>query len=110
MATATVPPLPRPPSKPRKARITRLPRRRWPTPWQWVVFALQVMLVAMVEIGDDIVRGIIIRPNTQEALCNARDVAAFEASHGFFVEPAVQHFFEHPHDMFGFVLTWGAVT
>lgn len=85
------------------------PRRTLPSLWQWAVFALQVAIVSMVEVGDDILRGNIWRPNAREALANARDVATFEASHGFFVEPAMQHFFEQSHHLWGFVLTWADV-
>jgi hypothetical protein len=84
--------------------------RSMPSPWQWAIFALQVVIVSMVEVGDDIWRGNFSRPNAPEAMANARDVAAFEAGHGFFVEPALQHFFEQSHHLWGFVLTWGAVT
>jgi hypothetical protein len=84
--------------------------RSMPSPWQWAIFALQVVIVSMVEVGDDILRGNFWRPNAQQALANARDVASFETTHGFFVEPALQRFFEQSHHLWGFVLTWGAVT
>src|SRR5579859_7191091 len=88
-----------------KSRETAVPvRPAWPSPWQWALFALQVVLVSMVEVGDDILRGNFWRPNAHEALSNARDVATFEAGHGFFVEPALQHFFEQSHHLWGFVL------
>jgi hypothetical protein len=57
---------------------------------QWLIFAAQVLLVAMVELGDDMIRGNISRPNTSEALRHARDVIHFEAGHGFFLEPSLQ--------------------
>ncbi len=85
-------------------------QRSLPTLRQWGLFALQVLIVSMVEVGDDILRGNVWRPNAQEALRNARNVASFEASHGFFVEPALQHFFEHSHQIGAFVLTWVDVT
>jgi hypothetical protein len=71
-----------------------------------LLFGLQALLVVMVELGDDILRGNVWRPSAMEALRNARDVAGFEASHGFFVEPALQTFFRHAHDVFGLMLTW----
>jgi hypothetical protein len=81
-------------------------RRRWPTRCEWLLFVLQVVLVVMVEVGDDILRGNFWRPNPAESMQNARDVAAFEASHGFFVEPALQHFLERSHDLLGVLVTW----
>ncbi|HEX6510330.1 MAG TPA: phosphatase PAP2 family protein, partial [Chloroflexota bacterium] len=84
--------------------------RVWPSAWQWVLFAMQVVIVAMVEVGDDVIRGNFWRPDTREALGHARDVATFEASHGFFVEPRLQYFFEQTHHLFGITLTWAAIT
>lgn len=81
-------------------------RRAWPSGKEWLLFALQALLVAMVELGNDILRGNVWRPDAVEALHNARQVAGFEHDHGFFVEPAAQTFFEHAHHLFGFVLTW----
>lgn len=85
-------------------------RRALPSLWQWSIFVFQVIVVSMVEVSDDIWRGNLSRPNARVALTNARDVASFEARHGFFVEPALQHFFEQSHHLWGFVLTWTAVT
>ncbi|MBV9281727.1 MAG: phosphatase PAP2 family protein [Chloroflexi bacterium] len=87
----------------------RLPARRWPTGREWLLFAVQVLLVAMVEVGDDILRGNIWRPDAMEALANARKVASFEWSHDLFVEPGLQSYFQHPHRLFGFLLTWPEV-
>ena len=84
-------------------------RRLWPTSREWLLFATQAILVAMVELGNDIVRGNLWRPDALEALHNARQVARFEAAHGLFVEPALQTFFRHAHHLFGFVLTWSDV-
>jgi hypothetical protein len=81
-----------------------------PSPWQWAVFALQVVLVAMVEVSDDVLAGNFWRPNPQEAFRHARDIATFEAQHGFFIEPALQRFFEHTHHIGDLVITWAAVT
>lgn len=111
MATAQLPPhepIERAPHD--SSASIRSAGRSLPSPWQWVIFALQVIIVSMVEVGDDILRGNVWRPNAREALTHARDVASFEASHGFFVEPALQHFFERSHHLWGFVLTWGDVT
>jgi hypothetical protein len=111
MATAQLPPLDYAESPPEdSAASVASVHSAWPSPWQWALFALQVLLVSMVEVGDDILRGNFWRPSAHEAFTNARDVARFEAVHGFFVEPALQHFFEQSHHLWGFVLTWSAVT
>ena len=90
----------------------RLVRRRWrwPTPREWLMFAAQVLLVGMVETGNDIVAGNLVPPNAGEAVHHARSVAAFEASHGFFVEPAIQQFFAHSPHILGILLSWHLVT
>lgn len=114
MATAQLPspqPAPETPEPSSLAQAGSAPARRaLPTAWQWAIFAFQVLLVSMVEVGDDILRGNFWRPDAQQAFSNAQDVATFEASHGFFVEPALQQFFERSHHLWGFVLTWGDVT
>jgi PAP2 superfamily len=111
MATAQLPPLEHLEIVPETEVEPPAPSgRSRPSAWQWAIFALQVLIVSMVEVGDDIWRGNFSRPNAPEAMAHARDVAAFEAGHGFFVEPALQHFFQQSHHLWGFVLTWGAVT
>jgi hypothetical protein len=111
MATAQLSPLDFEDRSPEDSAVpSAVAHSRWPSPWQWALFALQVFLVSMVEVGDDILRGNVWRPNAREALTNARDVASFEAGHGFFVEPSLQHFFQQSHNLWGFVLTWPAVT
>jgi len=84
-------------------------RHTWPTPWEWLAFAAQVLLVAMVEVGNDIFRGNFVRPDAAEAIQDAQQVATFEAQHGFFIEPALQRFFERSHDVLGFLVTWPAI-
>ncbi len=91
------------------SRISSARFRCWPTGREWLLFAAQALLVVMVELGDDIVRGNFWRPNALEALHNAQQVARVEAVHGFFVEPAAQTFFRHAHHLFGLVLTWSDV-
>jgi membrane-associated phospholipid phosphatase len=81
----------------------------WPTPREWLLFAVQALLVVMIELGNDILRGNFFPPNAPEALSHARQIAHFEAAHGFFLEPAVQTFFERSHHLLGLVLTWSAV-
>lgn len=100
MATAQLPPLEHLEIIPETEGAPSAPSgRSRPGAWQWAIFALQVLIVSMVEVGDDIWRGNFSRPNAPEAMAQARDVAAFEAGHGFFVEPALQHFFEQSHHL-----------
>ncbi|MBV9282540.1 MAG: phosphatase PAP2 family protein [Chloroflexi bacterium] len=51
----------------------------------------------MLDVGDDIVRGDLDPPDVRAALQNAQQVAQFEQAHGFFVEPALQLWFQHAH-------------
>jgi membrane-associated phospholipid phosphatase len=58
------------------------------------------------EITDDIGRGFFSQHGTLQGVQNARNVVAFEAAHGFWVEPAWQTFFQHTHRLFLWTLTW----
>ena len=60
---------------------------------EWVLFTVQILLVGMVQVSDDIIRGNFWHADPGQALRNAHDVATFEARHGFFVEPAIQTFY-----------------
>ena len=75
---------------------------------QWFWFALQLLAVAALQFGDDIVRGNIDPPNMQEAIRHAQEVAHLEQAHGFFVEPALQLSIRHSHALFG-LLSYGLV-
>jgi hypothetical protein len=69
-------------------------------------FAAQALLVVMIELGNDIIRGNLFPPNAVEALRNARRVVSFEEAHDLFVEPATQVFFRHAHDVLGLPVSW----
>lgn len=77
-----------------------------PTPREWVQFWIQVVCVAMVEIGNDIFRGNFVRPDPARALRNAHDIIAFESQHGFFAEPAIQLLFRHSPVVLGIPIPW----
>ncbi len=79
--------------------------RRWPTWLEWLLFLGQVALVEIFDAGNDIVRGDIFPPNPAQAIENGRQVAHFEAAHGFFVEPTLYTFFQHTHHVLGIALT-----
>jgi hypothetical protein len=80
-----------------------------PTPRQWLIFALQALLVTLADAGNDIVRGNILPPNPVEAMRHARQVVSFEAAHGLFVEPSLQSFFHHGQHLLGLTVSWAAV-
>jgi len=81
------------------------PYRRWPTWLGWLFFLSQVVIVEIFDAGNDIVRGDIFPPNPAQAIDNARQVAHFEAAHGFFVEPDLYTYFQHTHRVLGISLT-----
>jgi membrane-associated phospholipid phosphatase len=80
------------------------PNRPWSR--QWLLFALQALLVVLVDACNDIFRGNIRPANSIEAMRNARQMVAFEASHGFFVEPGLQIFFRRTQSLLGLTVTW----
>jgi hypothetical protein len=79
-----------------------------PSVRQWLWFALQLLAIAALQFGDDIVRGNINPPNVHEAIRRAQEVARFEQAHGFFIEPALQLWIRHSHALFGLV-SYGTV-
>jgi hypothetical protein len=89
---------------PARSRLRHGPSRR-----QWLLFAMQALLVTVVDASNDIVRGNIFPANEVDALHHARAVASFEAAHGLFVEPAWQSFFHHTRHLFGLTITWAGI-
>lgn len=83
--------------------------RVWPDGRQWLLFVLQLLLVASIELGDDLLRGNLLRPNPALALQHAHQLVHLEAAHHLFWEPALQAFFQQPHPLFGLLLTWPVV-
>src|SRR5579872_2220804 len=76
---------------------------------EWISFALQVAIAIAFEVGDDVARGLISQHGTIQGVDNARKVVAFEAAHGFWVEPAWQTFFLHTHHLFDLTIQWTTV-
>jgi hypothetical protein len=99
-ATGQAAPNETPPPRRKLALATLVPARR-PSFLEWVWFALQLLAIAAVELGDDIFRGDIDPPNAREAIQHAQQVAHFEQAHGFFIEPAIQFWFRQGHALFG---------
>jgi PAP2 superfamily len=71
-----------------------------------VTFLAQCLIAISVELGDDLGRGIFSQHGTLEGVRNAQNIAAFEAAHGLWVEPAWQTFFEKTRHFLILTVTW----
>ncbi len=87
----------------------RTQRTPCPSGHEWLLFAAQALVVVLVDVCNDILRGNIIPPNSAEAIHNAHRIVAFETAHGFFIEPGWQLFFRHAHHLLGLTVTWSDV-
>lgn len=72
----------------------------------WVAFVIQVAIAVSVEVSDDLLRGLVSQHGTLDGIDNARQVVAFEAAHGFWIEPEWQTFFLQTRHIFTLTLTW----
>lgn len=72
----------------------------------WFIFAIQILLVASVELGDDLIRGMVTAHDPRVGMANALRVENFEAAHGIWLEPQMQLFFREPHQILGLTLHW----
>ena len=74
---------------------------------EWLAFLTQAAIAVSVEVGDDIGRGYFFSQHGgPQGLEDAKEVIAFEASHGFWIEPAWQMFFRQTHHIFDLTITW----
>ncbi|GAC1445595.1 MAG: hypothetical protein NVSMB52_07260 [Chloroflexota bacterium] len=80
--------------------------RRHSTVTEWVAFVLQVAIAISFEVGDDVGRALFSQHGTLQGVRNARDVVAFEAAHGLWLEPAWQMFFLQTRHIFTLTVTW----
>jgi membrane-associated phospholipid phosphatase len=80
--------------------VTARPGSR-PAVREWLWFALQLLAIAALQLGDDIIRGNIDPPNVHEAIRHAQEVVHIEGAYGIFVEPAWQLWIRHSHALFG---------
>src|SRR5437588_9192390 len=71
--------------------------RRWPSVREWCWFALQLLLVCSVQIGEDTVRGNLFPSDRAEAEGNAHRIVRFEQGLQLSVEPAWQSAVLHLH-------------
>jgi len=81
-------------------------RQAFPTWPEWGSFLLQILLVVGIELCDDIYHGFISPRPIALPQANAVRVVLFEQSHGFWIEPGIQRYFEHVHHLFGLTITW----
>jgi membrane-associated phospholipid phosphatase len=72
----------------------------------WAAFLVQALIAVSVEVGDDLSRGFVSQHGTAQGIENARQIVAFEAEHGFWIEPSWQLFFEQTHRIWSFSITW----
>lgn len=73
---------------------------------EWLAFFAQVLIAISFEVGDDLGRGLVAQRGTVEGIDDAREVVAFEAAHGFWIEPAWQMFFQQTHRILALSITW----
>src|SRR4051794_35014470 len=99
-----------PPPAGRRTGSSTLVPPTLPSARQWALFFAQIILVALMDAGNDIFRGNIRPANSAEAMRHAHSVVSFESAHGFFLEPAWQSFFEHTRHILGLTVTWANVT
>ncbi|HWE62417.1 MAG TPA: phosphatase PAP2 family protein [Chloroflexota bacterium] len=73
----------------------------------WLYFCLQVALVVGLDIIDEVTHGLFTQTDVQVAETHALHVMEFESLHGFWVEPAIQGFFERTHHLLGLTIGSG---
>lgn len=81
----------------------------FPSWGEWLSFFLQSLFVVLIELSDDITRGFFFPRAVAPTQANAVRVMDFEQDHGFWIEPAVQRFFQHAHSLFGLPIDWSQV-
>lgn len=76
----------------------------------WSTFAGQFILIGVYETANELIRQAISQYGTRAGMENAQHVAAFERTHGFFVEPAWQAALAHTYHLFGLTIGWAQLT
>jgi hypothetical protein len=74
--------------------------------FQWIAFAIQVMIAISFEVADDLTRGFWTQRGTAEGIRDARNLVSFEVSHGLWVEPAWQQTFLQTRHFLAFSISW----
>ncbi|MGH2441864.1 MAG: phosphatase PAP2 family protein [Chloroflexota bacterium] len=93
------------PQAARPLSVGRVSVSAWPSPLQWFLFVLQVLLVEIIDALSDVFRGNIRPASAGPAIQHALAIIRFEKQHGFFWEPVWQIFFRHDHTVLGFTFT-----
>jgi membrane-associated phospholipid phosphatase len=92
------------PNSPASCAIAEPIRRA--TKRDWLYLAGQFGLVAGVELSDDVAHAAHPLSNAASGIQHAGEVMRFEMAHDLWIEPAVQHFFSHPHYLLGHEVGW----
>lgn len=72
----------------------------------WLLFVLQIVLVAGIVLADDLVHLLTGRSNAQQGVLDALRMVRFERLHGLWIEPELQAFFERTHYVLGHAVGW----
>ena len=75
----------------------------------WAGFALQVFIAVFFQVADDVASRFVAYHGAAQGIANAHRLVAFEAAHGFWVEPAWQTFFQHTHRVLLLTVHWSQV-
>jgi len=73
-------------------------------------FAGQIMVIGILDTANELIQQAISQHGTRAGMENARHVAAFERTHGFFVEPAWQQALDHTYHLLGVSIGWAQLT
>lgn len=94
---------------PSRATQVGPPRVALPSWRDWCFFALQIALVASIELVDDGVRGVLAPRDASVAQANALHIMQAEQNLGLWIEPAIQNAFLATHRLFGLLIDQGVL-
>ena len=80
-----------------------------PTLREWARCVALIVLVAGVELSDELAHAFFLPAHKAVALANAVQVERYEIEHGFWIEPGMQHFFAETHHILGLTIRWNFV-
>ena len=86
-----------------------VPHAELPTLREWARCIALMVLVAGVELSDELAHAFFLPARRAVALANAVQVERFEIEHGFWIEPGMQHFFAETHHVLGLTVHWNFV-
>jgi len=85
------------------------PQGHRPTLREWAKCVVLIVLVAGVELADELAHAFFLPAHKAVALANAVQVERFEIEHGFWIEPSMQQFFAKTHHLLGLTIHWNFV-